>query len=123
MKRPSLDLAVAFNRSIRESDEWFDEPDELDRVGAALRAADGIEDPIEVAATVAYRVARAQGFSEGNKRTAMLLAKWTLDRNGIEGETIIPPHDRDLASLLIEAAAGLDVGAQVLELFRRRQGP
>ena len=27
MKRPSLDLAVAFNHSIRESDEWFDERD------------------------------------------------------------------------------------------------
>jgi prophage maintenance system killer protein len=123
LKRPSLDLAVAFNRSIRESDEWFDEPDDLDRVGAALQAADGIEDPIELAATVAYRVARAQGFSEGNKRTAMLLAKWTFDRNGTEGERIIPPHDRDLADLLVKAAAGLDVGAQVLELFRSRQEP
>jgi hypothetical protein len=95
LRRPSLDLAVAFNHSIRESDEWFDEPDDRDRVGAALAAAGGIEDPIEVAATVAYRVARAQGFSEGNKRTAMLLAKWTLDRNGIEGERIIPPRDRE----------------------------
>ena len=123
MRRPSLDLAVALNRSIRESDEWFDEPDDLDRVRAALQAADGIEDPVEVAATVAYRVARAQGFSEGNKRTAMLLAKWALDRNGIEGEKIIPPHDRQLADLLVKAAAGLDVGAEVLELFRNRQGP
>lgn len=123
MKRPSLDLAIAFNHSIRESDEWFDEPDELDRVGAALEAAGGIEEPIEMAATVAYRVARAQGFSEGNKRTAMLLAKWTLDRNGIEGERIIPPNDRELADLLVNAAAGLDVGIQILELFRSRQGP
>jgi prophage maintenance system killer protein len=123
LKRPSLDLAVAFNHSIRENDEWFDEPDDLDRVGAALDAAGGIEDPIEVAATVAYRVARAQGCSEGNKRTAMLLAKWTLDRNGIEGERIIPPHDRELADLLVNAAAGLDVGIQILDLFRRRHGP
>lgn len=123
MKRPSLDLAVAFNHSIRESDEWFDEPDDLDRVGAALKAAGGIENPIEVAATVAYRVACAQGFSEGNKRTAMLLAKWTLDRNGIEGERIIPPQDRELADLLVKAAAGLDVGIQILALFQSRQGP
>jgi prophage maintenance system killer protein len=123
LKRPSLDLAIAFNLSIRESDEWFDEPDDLDRVSAALQAADGIEDPIEVAATLAYRVARAQGFSEGNKRTAMLLAKWTLDRNGIEGEKIIPPRDRELADFLVNAAAGRDVGIQILELFRSRQGP
>jgi hypothetical protein len=60
LKRPSLDLAVAFNHSIRESDEWFDEPDDLDRVGAALQAAGSIEDSIGVAATVAYRVACAQ---------------------------------------------------------------
>jgi len=116
-------LAVAFNHSIRESDEWFDEPDDLDRVRTALQAADVIEDPVEVAATVAYRVARAQGFSEGNKRTAMLLAKWTLDRNGIQGEKIIPPDDRQLAELLVKAAAGLEVGSQVLELFRNRQRP
>jgi hypothetical protein len=48
---------------------------------------------------------------------------WTLDRNGIDGEKIIPPHDRQLANLLVKAAAGLDVGAQVLELFRYRRGP
>ena len=109
--------------SIRESDEWFDEPDDLDRVGAALHAADGIEDSIEVAATVAYRVARAPRLSEGNMRTAMLLAKWILDRNSIAEEKIIPPQDREPADLLVKAAAGLDVGIQILEPFRSRQGP
>ncbi len=84
-------MAVAFNHSIRESDEWFDEPDDLDRVSAALEAARGLEDPIEVAATLAYRVARAQGFSEGNKRTAMLLA------NGPSTETASRERDHPSA--------------------------
>ena len=43
-------------------------------------------------------------------------SKWTLDRNGIEGEKIIFPNDRELADLLVKAAAGLDVGNQILEL-------
>jgi hypothetical protein len=30
--RPTLDLAVAFNRVSREADEWFEEPDDLVRV-------------------------------------------------------------------------------------------
>ena len=39
----------------------------------------------------------------------MLLAKWTLDRNGIEGERIVPPHDRELADLLVNATTvGMD---------------
>jgi len=29
-------MAVAFNRAVREHDEWFDEPDDLDRVERAL---------------------------------------------------------------------------------------
>lgn len=31
---------------------------------------------------VVYRVAQARAFGEGNKRTALLLARWLLDRNG-----------------------------------------
>lgn len=120
MTRPSVELAVAINRSIRENEKWFDEPDDLDRVQRALEAAPGVDDPVELAAIVAYRVTRAQGFVEGNKRTALLLAKWTLDRNGIDGGKVIPPDDRQLADLLVKAAAGLDVEADVLELFRAR---
>jgi prophage maintenance system killer protein len=63
----------------------FDEPDELDRVARALSALDLIEDPVEAAAVLAYRVARAPAFAEGNKRTALLVARRVLDRNGLDG--------------------------------------
>jgi len=53
---------------------------------------------VDAAAVLAYRVTRAQGFTEGNKRTALLLARWLLDRNGIDGAVIIP---RGITSLLI----------------------
>jgi len=104
-----LALAVEFNRAIRTDDEWFDEPDDLDRVQRALSAVDALEDPVDAAAVLAYRVARSQGFTEGNKRTALLLARWLLDRNGIDGAVLIRPDDRQIGDLLIKAASGLDV--------------
>ena len=67
---------MAFNRAIRRADEWFEEPDDLDIVTRAIHAIDDVEDPVRGAAVLAYRVARGQGFSEGNKRTALLLARW-----------------------------------------------
>jgi len=52
LRRPSLELAVAFNRAEREDDEWFDEPDDLERVERALGAIAGSDDPIEAAAVL-----------------------------------------------------------------------
>lgn len=75
MIRPTLDLAVAFNRVSREADEWFDEPDDLERVQRAVGSIADLVDVVEAAAALAYRVTRAQGFGEGNKRTALALAK------------------------------------------------
>jgi prophage maintenance system killer protein len=109
LRRPGLELAVAINRLARQEDEWFDEPDELERLRLALDAVGGIDDPITAAAVMAYRVARAQAFGEANKRTAFLLAKWILDRNGQDGAALLPPEDREFAALLVRAASGLDV--------------
>jgi hypothetical protein len=78
-------LAVAINRAVRHKDEWFDEPDDLDRLGWALAAIDVVEEAVEAVARLAFRVTRAQAFGEGNKRTALLLARWILDRNGQDG--------------------------------------
>lgn len=114
-------MAIAINRLARQDDEWFDEPDDLDRLRRALDAIDDVDDPITAAAVVAYRVARAQAFGEANKRTAFLLAKWTLDRNGQDGATVLPPDDLDFASLLVKVAAGLDVEHQMVELLRSRR--
>ncbi len=114
-------MAVAINRAVREHDEWFDEPDELDRVERALVAIDDIDEPVRAAAVLACRVARAQGFTEGHKWTGLLLAQWVLDRNGVEGATILPPGDLAFAELLVKAASGLDVKDQAVALLDRRR--
>lgn len=120
MRKPDLRLAIAINQSVRGNDEWFDEPDDLDRVESALRSVDGLVDPIEAAAVLASRVARAQGFAEGNKRTAVLLAKWILDSNGRNGRQILDPDDRELADLLVKSASGQDVEADIVRYFADR---
>jgi hypothetical protein len=121
LKRPSLALVVAINGAVREADEWFDdEPDDLPRVKAVLVAAQAVQDPVVAAATLAFRLTRAQAFSEGNKRTALLVARWVLDHNGIDGAQVLPPDDRVLADLLVKAAMGVDVGREILDLFVSR---
>lgn len=121
MIRPSLELAIAVNRLARHDDEWFDEPDELDRLARALDAIADIDDPVTAAGVLAYRVARAQAFGEANKRTAFLLAKWILDRNGEDGAAFLPPEDRGFADLLVKAASGLDVEEDMIRLLRHRR--
>ena len=49
-----------------------------------------------------------------------MLARWTLDNNGLDGSRIIDPDDRELADLLVQAAAGRNVEAEVLRLFADR---
>jgi hypothetical protein len=121
LKRPSLALVVAINRAVREADEWFDdEPDDLPRVKVVLVAAQAVQDPVVAAATLAFRLTRAQAFAEGNKRTALLVARWVLDHNGIDGAQVLPPDDRVLADLLVKAAMGVDVGREILDLFVSR---
>jgi prophage maintenance system killer protein len=73
------------------------------------------------AAVLAFRVARAQAFAEGNKRTALLVARWVLDRNGLEGAAFLPPDDREMGALLVKAASGQDVGADFVALLSSRR--
>ena len=68
-------MALAPNEAVREGEEWFEEPDELDRLTVALNSIESLSNPVEAAAVLAFRVARAQAFGEGNKRTALLLAR------------------------------------------------
>lgn len=109
MIRPSVDLALQLNRAVRQEDEWFDEPDDLDRLGRAFASIDEVENYVDAAAILMFRVARAQAFGEANKRTALLLARWIIDHNGADGSIVIPPEDRVIADLLVQAAAGRDV--------------
>jgi prophage maintenance system killer protein len=118
--RPTLDHALAFNRSERRDDEWFDEPDDLERVQRALDSIADVDDVIVAAAVLAYRIARAQGFGEGNKRTALLLARWLLDRNGKDGLRFLPVNDRTVADLLVAAAGGRNVERELVNLLGAR---
>lgn len=121
MRRPSLSLAIAINHATRAADEWFNEPDDLARLERALASIDDVEDPVQAAGMLAARVARAQAFGEGNKRTALLLARWILDRNGKDGAVVIPPDDEGLADLLVRAASGADVEDELVALLRSRE--
>ena len=53
-------------------------------------------------------------------RGHLLLARWTLDNNGLDGSRIIDPHDLELADLLVQAAAGQNVEAEILRFFADR---
>ena len=117
---PSLELVVAFNAAVRHNDEWFDEEDDLDRIARILEELQTELDPLVAAAIATSRIARSQSFTEGNKRTALLVGRWILDRNGFVGSRIVPKGDLELAHLLLKAARGGDVGKQVTELFRSR---
>ena len=64
LKLPTVDLAIAVNEAVRESDEWFEERDDIDRLAVALRSADGLADPVHAAARVAFRVAASQADVE-----------------------------------------------------------
>ena len=114
-------MVAAINRAVREHDEWFDDPDDLDRVQRALDTVGAIDDPIRLAAVLTYRITRTQGFAEGNKRMALLVGKWVLDRNGVDGCRIIPTDDRLLADLLVRAASGADVESEIVNLFDGRR--
>jgi prophage maintenance system killer protein len=120
LNRPSLRLAIEFNKRVREDDEWFDEPDDIQRVQGALNSIDNLENPVMAAGVLAYRLTKAQGFTEGNKRTALLLARWLLDSNDIDGGEILPSDDRVIADLLIQAASGTDVEQDIISVLMVR---
>jgi prophage maintenance system killer protein len=80
-----------------------------------------LDDPVEAAAVLACRLTRAQGFTEGNKRTALLLARWLLDRNGVDGARILPPDDREFADVLVKCASGLDLERDAVALLKSRE--
>lgn len=123
MRFPTLDEVIAANEAVRGPDETSPtvDDDDLDRVASALDRARAENDPIQAAAALAFEIAFSQGFYEGNKRTALLIARWFLRAN-TEGDpdTIIPPDDRELGDLLIAAARGENSEQAIRTLFRTR---
>lgn len=114
-------MALAVNEAVRDDDEWFEEPDDLDRLKVALDSINALADLVDAGAVLAFGITRAQAFGEGNKRTALLLARWLLDRNGLDGSVILPADDQVVAVLLVRAASGTDVEAELLDLLRSRR--
>ncbi|MEX2100295.1 MAG: Fic family protein [Acidimicrobiia bacterium] len=107
MRIPILDEVIACDEAVRERDEVSPsvDDDELDRVADALLRAGTQSDPINAAAALAYEIAAAQAFFEGNKRTALVIARWFLPENTeLDPAAIILPDDRELGDLLINAA-------------------
>lgn len=120
MRIPSLETIVAINSSVRHEDEWFEDQDELDRIEVIIRDLLTETDPLIAAAIATSRIARSQAFTEGNKRTALLVGRWILDHNDLRGDQIIPNSDLELANLLLKAARGEDISQLVIALFRSR---
>jgi hypothetical protein len=50
----------------------------------------------------------------------LLLARWVLDNNGIDGNRVLPSDDLVLADLLIRAAAGADVETDIIARLHER---
>lgn len=120
MRRPTLKLAVVFNRAVRHDDEWFEEPDDLDRVERALAAIDGVHDPIEAAPFLPTASCARRALARATRGPPCCSLVWLLDRNGLDGSEVIPHDDQEFADLLVRAAAGGDVEAEMKALFQSR---
>ena len=123
MKFPTLDEIIACNEAVREPDEASPsaDDDDLDRVARALERAKTETDPVEAAAALAFEIAYAQGFYEGNKRTAILIARWFIATNTtLDPDVLIPPDDHEFGDLLIAAARGEQTDDAIRGLLLRR---
>jgi len=120
---PTLEETIACNEAVREPGEVSPTgaDDDLDRVAQALERSRAESDPIDAAAALAFELTSAQGFYEGNKRTAVLISRWFISVNtDIDPDRIIPPNDREFADLLVAAARGDRVAADIHTLLRGR---
>ncbi|MCJ7437906.1 MAG: Fic family protein [Acidimicrobiia bacterium] len=93
MRFPNLEEIIACNEAVREPDEASPsaDDDDLDRVARALERVTTETDPVEAAAALAFEIAYAQGFYEGNKRTAALIARWFIATNtALDPDVLIP---------------------------------
>ena len=123
MRFPNLEEIIACNEAVREPDEASPsaDDDDLDRVARALERVTTETNPIGAAAALAFEIAYAQGFYEGNKRTAALIARWFIATNtALDPDALIPPDDHELGDLLIAAARGEQTHDAIRALLERR---
>jgi prophage maintenance system killer protein len=115
--RPSPDLIVKINASLRDPSEFFEDEDELDRVERVLHVLGGTSDPVLLAGLLMSRLARAQAFTEANKRTALAVAHFVLSAIGFDPEAYLPPESTQIRDCLLRAARGEDVEQEVLTVM------
>ena len=123
MRFPTLDEVIACNEAVRDPGEasLSADDDDLDLMSRALERARIETDPIDVAAALLYEIAAAQGFFEGNKRTAVLIARWFIRVNTtIDPDQLIGPDDHRLGALMIATARGEPTEGAIRALLRER---
>ncbi|MGI8517342.1 MAG: hypothetical protein ACR2ME_03230 [Acidimicrobiia bacterium] len=76
---------------------------------------------MEVAAVIAYRIARSQDFRKETSAQLCCLRGEYWTETGSKAQRFIPLDDRELAGLLVKAAAGADVQSDVTALFNSRR--
>jgi len=77
-------------------------------------AADGEPDAAELAAAYAYALAKNHGFSDGNKRTAWVVARLFLHLNGVT----LKFNPADAVALMLGVADGTVSELQLATWFR-----
>ena len=123
MRFPTLDEVIACNEAVRGPDEASPsaDDDDLDLVSRALERAQSEPDLVDAAAALLYEIAAAQGFFEGNKRTAAVIARWFIRTNtDFDPDSLIRPDDPTLGSLLIATARGERNQGAIQTLLRDR---
>lgn len=103
--------------------EFEADADELERVEAALDRVRGVGGgPIDVGTALLFDITAEQGFHEGNKRTAYVLAReYLLDVIPDDADRLLPEeYDTDVCDLLVSAARGDDVKDAIAELLQSR---
>lgn len=80
------------------------------------RAAYGTSDAADLAAAYAYGVAKNHPFVDGNKRTAWVVARLFLQKNGIT----LKYRDADAVLVMLALAAGEVSEGELANWFRER---
>ena len=54
------------------------------------------------------------------REQALLLARWLLDHNDVDGGQILPQDDRVIADLLVQTASGADAEKKIISILEAR---
>jgi prophage maintenance system killer protein len=120
---PTLEEVIACNEAVRGPDEVSPgaDDDDLELVRRTLQRVQSEPDPVDAAAALLYEIVATQAFFEGNKRTAVIIARWFIRQNtNIDPDELIQPDDRELGALLVRTARGDRNETAIRALLRER---